>query len=71
MSEAKEYYDRTYGMTFARYCKLATQDYTPCVVQTRQAMLNGTALDWIYNTQAKEIVGNDKVARIVKESMLI
>lgn len=67
MSQAKDYYDRTYGMSFGMFCNLATDCRIPCVVETRNDIQEGTALDWIWTTPAKAIVGNDLVAKLVKD----
>ena len=73
-SSKQDWYFRTYGMSMATYCKLALNDHSKAVTEVREQLYKDKVDDkfeWIFDTQAKEIVGNERVAKIVEEYNLI
>lgn len=67
MSEAKDYYDRTYGMSFGMFVSLCQPNNNEWYKDAIEHISNGDAPEWYYTTPAKAIVGSQAVRKLKKE----
>lgn len=65
-----DYYKRTYGMSFYRYVCACEPVDAPWYKDAIEKIASGDVPEWFFNTEAKEIVGNAAVAKLVKEAGL-
>lgn len=65
-----DYYKRTYGMSFYRYVCMCEPVSAPWYKDAMEKITSGDVPEWFFTTEAKEIVGNEAVARLVKEAGL-
>ena len=64
MSMKSDYYKRTYGMSFYTYLKLCK----PCKDRWYvDGIKHVEEVDWFKETEAKEIVGEEAVRKLVRE----
>lgn len=66
MSDKKDYYDRTYGMSFYMYLQLCTPSKEDWYINAVKIMDKDQA-EWFKTTPAKEIVGEKAVQKLVQE----
>lgn len=64
------YYQRTYGMSFYRYVCMCEPVSAPWYKDAMEKITSGDVPEWFFTTEAKEIVGNQAVAKLVKEAGL-
>lgn len=66
MSDKKDHYDRTYGMSFHNFLLLCT----PCTAAWYVEGLKHLDDPWMTHTKAEEIVGKKAVAELVERMHL-
>lgn len=71
MSQAKDYYDRTHGMSFGMYVTLCQPNNNEWYKDAIYHIESGQAPDWYYTTPARCIVGSQAVKKLMKEMKLV